>query len=254
MKTLAEATPVTASPLLRPVQTPVLFGLAAVTGIVDAVCYLAFGHVFTANMTGNVVLLGFAVAGVESLSVSRSVTALVAFLIGAILGVRLARSMNPPRGRWPAAALGCEAALLFMSAAAAGNPSDGAAAASTAVYLVIVLTGLAMGMRNATVRRLGEREVNTTVLTMTLTGIAADSALAGGDNQGVLRRVGFVMSVLAGAVAGALLLRYSAALTLVIAGIASTICAVAVYRDRYEWRNGAASAAVLDARVEPSTQ
>jgi hypothetical protein len=44
----------------------VLFGLAAVTGVVDAVCYLAFGHVFTANMTGNVVLLGFAVAGVES--------------------------------------------------------------------------------------------------------------------------------------------------------------------------------------------
>jgi uncharacterized membrane protein YoaK (UPF0700 family) len=35
-----------------------------VTGIVDAVCYLAFRHVFTANMTGNVVLLGFAVAGV----------------------------------------------------------------------------------------------------------------------------------------------------------------------------------------------
>jgi uncharacterized membrane protein YoaK (UPF0700 family) len=60
----------------------VLFGLAAVTGIVDAVCFLAFGHVFTANMTGNVVLLGFAVAGVESLSVSRSVTALAAFLIG----------------------------------------------------------------------------------------------------------------------------------------------------------------------------
>jgi uncharacterized membrane protein YoaK (UPF0700 family) len=52
----------------------VLFGLAAVTGVVDAVCYLAFGHVFTANMTGNVVLLGFAVAGVESLSVSRAVT------------------------------------------------------------------------------------------------------------------------------------------------------------------------------------
>jgi hypothetical protein len=38
----------------------VLFGLAAVTGIIDAACYLAFGHVFTANMTGNVVLLGLA--------------------------------------------------------------------------------------------------------------------------------------------------------------------------------------------------
>src|SRR5439155_5384938 len=128
-----------------------------------------------------------------------------------------------------AAAFGSEAALLFMSATVAASVSDGAAAPSTAVYLVIVLTGLAMGMRNATIRRLGEREVNTTVLTMTLTGIAADSVFAGGSNQGVLRRVGFVMSVLTGAAAGALLLRYSAALTLGLAGAASTVCAVAAY-------------------------
>jgi uncharacterized membrane protein YoaK (UPF0700 family) len=97
--------------------------------------------------------------------------------------------------------------------------------------LVIVLTGLVMGMRNATIRRLGEREVNTTVLTMTLTGIGADSVFAGGSNQGVLRRVGFVLSVLTGAAAGALLLRYSAALTLGVAGTASTMCAVAAHLD-----------------------
>jgi len=230
VQTSAETTPVMASAAGGPLRTPVLFGLAAVTGIVDAVCYLAFGHVFTANMTGNVVLLGFAIAGVESLSVSRSVTALGAFLLGAVLGVRLARSMNPFMHRWPAAALGSEAALLFISAIAAGRVSDGAVAPSTAVYLVIVLTGLAMGMRNATIRRLGEREVNTTVLTMTLTGIAADSVFAGGGNQGVLRRVGFVMSVLAGAAAGALFLRHSAAFTLGIAGAASTVCAVSVYQ------------------------
>ena len=41
----------------------VLVGLTAVTGLVDAVSYLALGHVFTANMTGNVVFLGFALAG-----------------------------------------------------------------------------------------------------------------------------------------------------------------------------------------------
>jgi len=144
--------------------------------------------------------------------------------------MRLAGSMNPSMHRWPAAAFGSEAALLFMSATVAGSPSDGAAA-STTVYVVIVLTGLAMGMRNATIRRLGEREVNTTVLTMTLTGIAADSVFAGGSNQGVPRRVGFVMSVVVGAAAGALLLRYSAALTLGVAGAASTMCAVAAYLD-----------------------
>jgi len=211
----------------------VLFGLASVTGIVDAVCYLAMGHVFTANMTGNIVLLGFAVAGVESLSVGRSVTALGAFLLGAVLGVRLARSMNPVMDRWwPAVAFGSEGALLFIAATVAGSVVEGAATRSTAVYLVIVLTGLAMGMRNATIRRLGEREVNTTVLTMTLIGIASESIFAGGSNQGVLRRVGFVMSVLAGAAAGALLLRYSAALALGVAGATSTVCAAAAYLER----------------------
>jgi uncharacterized membrane protein YoaK (UPF0700 family) len=217
-----------ASPPIRPLQKPVLFGLAAVTGIVDAVCYLGLGHVFTANMTGNVVLLGFAAAGVESLSVSRSVTALMAFLVGAVIGVRLARSMNPALRHWPAAAFGFEAALLFMSATAA-SWWGGAPAASTGVYLIIALTGVAMGMRNATIRRLGEREVNTTVLTMTLTGIGADSILAGGSNQGELTRVGFVLSVFAGATAGAVLLRYSAALTLGIAGATSAVCAVAAF-------------------------
>jgi len=225
----AETTPVVTSPSGGPLRTPVLFGLAAVTGIVDAVCYLALGHVFTANMTGNIVLLGFAVAGVESLSVGRSATALGAFLLGAVLGVRLARSMNPVRHRWPAVAFGSEGVLLIIAATAAGSVAGGAAAPSTAVYLVILLTGLAMGIRNATIRRLGEREVNTTVLTMTLIGIASDSVFAGGSNQGVLRRVGFVMSVLAGAAAGALLLRYSAALTLGMAGAASSVCAIAAY-------------------------
>jgi uncharacterized membrane protein YoaK (UPF0700 family) len=42
------------------VLPPVLLGLTAVTGLVDAVSDLALAHVFTANMTGNVVSLGFA--------------------------------------------------------------------------------------------------------------------------------------------------------------------------------------------------
>jgi uncharacterized membrane protein YoaK (UPF0700 family) len=228
MKVVAEPSALTASPSHGPLPTPLLFALATVTGMVDAVCYLGLGHVFTANMTGNVVLLGFALAGVESLSISRSVTALAAFLLGAVLGVRLARS-TVPSTRWPAAAFASEAALLLMSATVAGSLSVGASAASTAVYVVIALTGVAMGIRNATIRRLGEREVNTTVLTMTLTAIGSDSVFAGGSNQGALRRFGFVMSVLAGAAVGALLLRFSAALTLGIAGAGSIGCAAAAY-------------------------
>ena len=52
-----------------------LFGLTFVTGVVDAVSFLGLGHVFTANMTGNVVILAFATARVPGLSIARSLTA-----------------------------------------------------------------------------------------------------------------------------------------------------------------------------------
>jgi hypothetical protein len=43
-----------------------LMVLTFITGLVDAVSYIGFGRVFVANMTGNVVLLGFAAAGVSA--------------------------------------------------------------------------------------------------------------------------------------------------------------------------------------------
>src|ERR1700730_10339905 len=61
---------------------------AAVSGLVDAVSFLSLGHVFTANMTGNVVFLAFAIAGVPELSIARSSCALGAFLVGALVGGR----------------------------------------------------------------------------------------------------------------------------------------------------------------------
>ena len=50
--------------------------------MVDAVSYLGIGHVFTANMTGNVVLLGFGIAGSGGLPVVAPLISLAAFLIG----------------------------------------------------------------------------------------------------------------------------------------------------------------------------
>ena len=90
-----------------------LFVLTVVTGLVDAVSYLKLGHVFVANMTGNVVLLGFALAGAPGLSVGAALAATGAFLVGAALGEvlgrrtahrgALARSSRCSRARWPAA-------------------------------------------------------------------------------------------------------------------------------------------------------
>lgn len=77
---------------------PLLLVLTVVTGFVDAVSYLDLGHVFVANMTGNVVFLGFAIAGATGLSVWPSLIALAAFFVGGIAGGRLAARFEHHRG------------------------------------------------------------------------------------------------------------------------------------------------------------
>src|SRR5947199_6031748 len=82
-----------------------LLTLTVVTGVVDAASFLGLGHIFTANMTGNVVFLGFAAAGAPGLSVARSGTALAAFAVGALLAGRMTAAMRTGSRRpWATAA------------------------------------------------------------------------------------------------------------------------------------------------------
>jgi uncharacterized membrane protein YoaK (UPF0700 family) len=192
------------------------------------VSYLALGHVFTANMTGNVVFLGFAMAAAPGLSIARSGAALAAFITGATIGGRLAHRMGEgPRHRWTSIGFGSESVLLLAGALLAAGAGDGLLRDPPRLYGLIVLTGFAMGVRNAVVRKLAERDLTTTVLTLTITGIAADSPLAGGTNPGWPRRTLSVGFMFAGAAAGAWLLRYSLALPLAVSGIISGLCALA---------------------------
>jgi len=206
----------------------VLLTLTMVTGVVDAASFLGLGHIFTANMTGNVVFLGFAAAGAPGLSVARSGAALVAFAAGAVLAGRMeARMRTGPRHLWTSGAFAIEAALLIASAAVAAGSGSDLTERGTVLYPVIILTGLAMGIRNATVRKLGVADLTTTVLTLGIAGLAADSSLAGGANPGWRRRTGSLAAMFAGAALGAWLLRTSLAGTLGIAGLISGGCALA---------------------------
>ena len=98
------------------------------------------------------------------------------------------------------------------------------------MYAVIVLTGLAMGLRNATVRKIAQPDLTTTVLTLTVTGLAADSSFAGGSNPRWQRRVMSILCMFAGAFVGALLLRHSLALPLGVATVSVVCGAAAFYR------------------------
>jgi uncharacterized membrane protein YoaK (UPF0700 family) len=191
-----------------------LLVLTFVTGLIDALSFLNLGRVFVANMTGNVVFLGFALAGAQGFSIAASVVALAAFLVGALAGGRLGTTTGAHRGRYLAVVSYWKVALIGAALAVAI-----ATPASSNTLVLVALLAIAMGLQNAAARRLGVPDLTTTVLTLTLTGLAADSRLAGGRNSRPTRRVLTAATMLAGAAVGAVVavrLGSSAVLALVL--------------------------------------
>lgn len=175
--------------------------LTVVTGLIDAVSFLGLGHVFVANMTGNVVFLGFALVGAANLSVLASLVALAAFLAGALTGGRLGTRFATHRGNLLKTATAVQTVLVAVTVAAAAV-TDGRVTTGVQ-YTLIVFLGLSMGLQNAVARRLGVPDLTTTVLTLTLTGLAADSTPAGGAAPRPGRRILSVLAMFLGALAGA---------------------------------------------------
>lgn len=95
---------------------------------------------------------------------------------------------------------------------------------------MIALLALGMGVRNATVRKLAVPDLTTTVLTMTLTGLAAESPFAGGNGSGTVRRTSAVVAMLVGALVGALLLKVSLSLVVVVACVSTAVTFLAYRR------------------------
>lgn len=205
---------------LRHPLTRSLLVLTATTGLVDAVSYLGLGHVFAANMTGNVVLLGFGIVGGYGLPVVSPLVSLLAFLIGATIGGRLVRAKEQQRAQ-VTIALAIEASVLAAAGILAGVTR--VRAGTVGGDCVIALLALGMGVRNATVRKLAVPDVTTTVLTMTLTGLAAESTFAGGSWSGSLRRTSVVAAMLVGALIGALLLKVALWLVVLVACVSTAV-------------------------------
>jgi uncharacterized membrane protein YoaK (UPF0700 family) len=214
------------SPLGSRQTVAAMLTLTAVTGLVDAVSYLRLGHVFVANMTGNVVFLGFSVDPRAGLSAAASIIAIAGFLLGALAGGRAAHALAAATpGRWLASSLTGEALILAVAAVLTGTgvlPFAG-----TGRFATIAVLATALGVQNSTVRHLGAPDLTTTVLTLTLTGLTADSTLAGGPGARPYRRLGSVAAMLTGAGAGASTIQWWPPAA-VIAVAALLVAAVAV--------------------------
>lgn len=178
-----------------------LIVLTVATGLVDAVSILGLGRVFVANMTGNVVFIGFGLAGAEGYSISGSLVALVGFLVGASAGGVLVHRIPEHRGRLLRDATAVELVLLVgaLLVAVAGPPRPGL----LGQLVIVALAAVGLGVQNAVVRRLAVPDLTTTVLTMTLTGIGSD--LRRRDLPTLVRRLIAVAAMLVGAAVGAVL-------------------------------------------------
>ena len=205
--------------------------LSVTTGLVDAISVLGLGKVFTANMTGNVVFLGFAAVGTPGFRVAPYCMALAAFLTGALVAGRIGKAhAGRPLRRWLMVAASIETILLWIAAAVAIGYDVTMQPAGPQMFGIIALTALAMGFRNATIRQLKVPDLTTTVLTLTLTGLAADSSAAGGGNPNWGRRIASIVAIFVGAGVGALLVTHGGLVPpLVLAGalilVGTIVCA-----------------------------
>jgi uncharacterized membrane protein YoaK (UPF0700 family) len=217
---------------------PMMIVLTFLTGVVDAASYLRLGHVFVANMTGNVVFLGFALAGAKGLSATTSLLALVAFIAGALLGGRIGALTAGHRGHVLRAASAAQLALLAIALIVALTVRE--PLGNGARYALVVAMALAMGVQNAAAQRLAVPELTTTVLTRTLTGLASEARPVGGQGAKLGRRALAVTAMLLGALSGGLLvLHVSIAAALGVACALALAVGVAVHalsRPDVVWR------------------
>lgn len=207
------------------------------TGVVDAVGYLGLDRVFTGNMTGNVVLLGMAVAGGTSLPIVRPALALAFFMLGAACAGRTLR--RAPEG-WSrrttvvllTLALGLWSLVVFAGVAPVqGNEAYGS--------IVTSALALLMGAQAAAAKRLKVAEITTVVVTSTITGLASDSRLAGGKSVFWARRALAITLIMLGAVAGGAAVHVHLWLGLAISAILASAVALVGHR---RYRRDAAGA------------
>ncbi|MEN0014486.1 MAG: YoaK family protein, partial [Solirubrobacteraceae bacterium] len=148
--------------------------------------------------------------GVPGFSIARTVIAVLAFAIGSAAGGQLSRRWRRQPFIWMRRATGIEIALLLLALLASVGLETGIHTPDQFQRLAVVaLLGFTMGMRNATVRRLGFSDVPTTVLTSTITDLASQSRFGGGERRRQKRRAAAIAAMTAGALVGALLVRHA---------------------------------------------
>lgn len=182
-----------------------MLALTFSTGVVDAIGYLGLDKVFTANMTGNVVILAMGLTGQDDLPIVGPVIALIGFVIGAAIAGRMLKGVPKGWHRRDTWALSVVAALLLLALIPTAFITETPAPVQLG-YPVTALLAVAMGMQAGTARHIAVTDVTTVVITSTLAALAFDSRVGRSTGQQWVRRLLAVSLLALGALSGALLL------------------------------------------------
>jgi uncharacterized membrane protein YoaK (UPF0700 family) len=231
-----------------------MLALCFSTGVVDAVGYLGLDRVFTANMTGNVVILAMGLTGAGHLPVVGPLLALAGFVLGAMVAGRVLRGVPAGWGARDTWLLTVVAALLVVAVVPTVLAERSPYPAAIALP-VTALLGAAMGMQAGTARHIAVTDVTTVVITSTLAALAFDSRLGRHTGQTWFRRLAAVVLLALGALAGAALLLIAFWLGLALAALLLVVVAVlGALGSRRAARDAAAAAeAARTASVEFGT-
>lgn len=176
------------------------------TGVIDATSYLALDHVFTGNMTGNVLFIGFAAVGVKGIPLLNNCIALLGFVTGSILGARVVGHGHPKTlPRASAIAIACGG--LIAIALATTWTVVGTLAQPVLLALTFLLATV-MGSQVSAVKPIGNSDVTTIVVTNTLQNLARDSRIAGGSYERWVPRLLAVAAMCFGGAVGAAIIHF----------------------------------------------
>jgi uncharacterized membrane protein YoaK (UPF0700 family) len=195
-----------ASPVSERSTVAALLLLTFATGLADAISILVLGHVFVANMTGNVIFLGFWLAPKSSIDLTAVAVALPTFVCTTIVSGRIARLFGERARSWITTVLATEIVLLVTLSILAGmgvlHYHD------NTKLIMIAMLAVTFGLQHSSARQFGIQELSTTVLTSTIVSLGLDSRLAGGTGDREKLRFSVVFTMCAGALVGATMSRF----------------------------------------------
>jgi len=192
--------------------------LTASTGIIDAVSYLALDRVFTGNMTGNVLFIGFALVGVAGIPLLNNIVALLGFIVGSIVSGRIIGRGHPKGLPAASAATLAVAAVIIVALGLALTLTRDLP--EWALLIVTFVLASTMGAQVSAVKPIGNSDVTTIVVTNTVANLARDSRLGGGRGQAWLPRLLAIVAMGLGAALGAGVIQWLGGGAALLAGAA----------------------------------